>query len=267
MQNVQYINGARKMSNPYIKVWKVDSSVDYPIIEPANIKRQFLDNTYKKTAYNCTLLTQANQHGWWFLLPQDVVVEWDGINKGIEGDSPSHVKIIEGEYFQGLKIVTNEIGYGQVAFDFNCNIETDENHYLIFSGPPNYFYEDAKPLEVIWRSDFFNYHQITFHWLITTPNKKIVFPKGMPILFIKNYPKELLESTDFYIEDLDNNKKLKQDTFDYNIQIADWQKEHHLYNYRKFYKNGIGSKYKKMIKNPLSNIKLKAPKQINGIID
>lgn len=242
-------------TSPYIKIWK-NKNIDYPIIEPAGIKRPFLDQTYNKIGYNCAPITLANQHGWWFLLPQDVVVEWDGKRNGIDGEDSSHIKIISGEYYQGLKIVTNESGVGQISFLFNCNIETDKDNYLIFSGPPNYFHDDAKSLEVIWRSDFYTYHEISFNWIITTPNKEVVFPKNMPVLFIKNYPKNLLNNTNLYFDYISNNQKLKDDTDTYAQERVEWFKEHDNYSFRKFYKAALGPNKKIMTEDAPLTIKL-----------
>jgi hypothetical protein len=244
----------------YIKVWQHVGSVDYPIIQPAKIQREILDKTYNKVGYSCTPVTVANQHGWWFLLPQDVVVEWNGLREGIEGERSDNIKILEGEYFQGLRIATTESGVGQLSFFLNCSIETDEDHYIIISGPPNYFHEDAKPLEVVWRSDFFNYHEVTFNWIITSKNKKVTFAKGTPIAFIKNYPKALLNQTDFFIADLDDNKQLKEDTKAYTQQRVDWPKNNDPNKFRYWYRRAIGPGYKKMTEDQIM-LNLKEPKR------
>lgn len=247
------------MNSPYIKIWKY-KNIDYPIVEPASIKREFLDNTYNKIGYRCTPITLANQHGWWFKLPQDVVIRWNGKRFGIDGEDMNNVQILSGEFFEGYKIVTTESGVGQITFKLNCNIETDPDHYLIFSGPPNFFHDDAKPLEAIWRSDFFNYHEITFNWIPTTPHKDILFPKGMPVLFIKNYPKNLLNETNFYIEDISNNKNLMDESDQYAMQRVEWFKNHDAYDFRNFYRHGIGPGYKKLLDSPIK-MNLKNPEK------
>jgi hypothetical protein len=237
---------------PYIKIWKQDSSIDYPIIEPAKVQRDILDNTYNKIGYSCTPITLANQHGWWFLLPQDVVIEWNGIRDGLDGEDPNNIRIIEGEYYNGFRIATTESGVGQLTFLLNCSIETDSDHYTIVSGPPNFFHEDAKPLEVVWRSDFFNYHEVSFNWIITTKDKRITFPKGMPIAFIKNYPKDLLNNTDILVSNLSDNPQLKEDTRNYVLQRNEWFKDKDQYSFRYWYRRAIGPRYKKMTNSPIS---------------
>ena len=238
------------MTSPYIKIWKTSNS-DYPIIDAASIKRDFLDKTFNKIGYSCAPLTLANQHGWWFTLPQDVVVIWDGLREGIDGEDGGHVRIVEGEYYNGLRIVTNESGVGQVTFLFHCTIETDPDHYLIFSGPPNYFHDDAKPLEAVWRSDFFNYESVSFNWIPTTKNKEIVFPKGMPVLFIKNYPKGLIDDTEVIVDQMENSQPLKNDFKRYIAQRNEWFADKGPYDFRNFYRKGIGPDYRKVTEKPL----------------
>lgn len=243
---------------PYIRLWRHNNSVDYPIVESSKIQRDFLDKTYNKIGYSCTPITLANQHGWWFTLPQDIVVEWNGIREGQAGENGDNVKILEGEYYNGLRIATTESGVGQISFLLNCSIETDPDHYTIISGPPNYFHDDAKPLEVIWRSDFYNYHEASFNWIITTKDKPVVFPKGMPVAFIKNYPKNLLNNTDFFVSDLSDNQQLKDDTREYVMQRNDWFRDRSPYEFRYWYRRAIGPGYKKMTNDPIS-LNLKEP--------
>lgn len=245
---------------PYIRLWKHDNSIDYPLVESAKIQREILDKTYNKVGYSCTPITLANQHGWWILLPQDVVVEWNGLRDGLDGETGDNIKIIEGQYYNGFRLVTNESGVGQLTFLLNCSIETDPDHYTIISGPPNFFHEDAKPLEVVWRSDFFNYHEASFNWIITTKEKKVVFPKGMPIAFIKNYPKALLNQTDFLVADLHDNEQLVEDTNTYTQQRVDWPKENDPSKFRYWYRRAIGPGYKKMTEDSIM-LDLKDPKQ------
>lgn len=247
---------------PYIKIWKYNESVDYPIVEPAKIQRDFLDKTYNKIGYSCTPITLANQHGWWLVLPHDVVVEWNGLREGEDGERGDNIKIIEGEYLDDLRIITTESGVGQLTFLFNCSIETDSEHYTIISGPPNYFHEDAKPLEVVWRSDFFNYHEASFNWIITTKNKRVLFPKGMPIAFIKNYPKNLLNETEFLVSNLSDNPELKKEMREYGLQRVEWFKDKDPYTFRYWYRRAIGPGYKKMTNSPIS-LNLKTPKLDN----
>jgi hypothetical protein len=244
---------------PYIKIWKRDISIDFPEIRQGSIKREWMDKTYKRLAYFCPPITQANVHGWEFLLPHDVVVRWDGISEGFEGEDSSHVSIVSGGYLGDLKIATVEPAVGQITFLFNLTVQTDPNHYLIISGPPNYIFPDAEPLNAIWRSDFFKHHDLSFAWKMTTKDKDIVFPKGMPIAFMINYPKELLESTEISIHDLTQNKELEEDIDKYIKKRTKLSRKLGQYNWAQLYRNGIGPNDEKFLDKPFKP-KLQNPK-------
>lgn len=152
-------------------------------------------------------MTNANVSGWDFVLPQDVTVIWDGINDS----SPEHIKIIDGQYFNGIELVRTTTSNGMLTFNLGVTIETDKNHYSILKGSPNYFFNDASPVEVIIRSDYYNFLENFICWKIITPNKPITFKKGMPIAFLLNYPVELLQETSINFESInDNQEKLDQ---------------------------------------------------------
>ena len=145
-------------------------------------------------------MTSANTYGWEIILPQDVEVIWDGIYDSY----PHHIKIIKGQYLpSGNQLVHTETANGTVAFNLNCFIETDSNHVTLLSGSPNYFMDGAKPFTALLRSDIWHYTPIQFCWRITTPNKPVVFEKGMPLVFITNHPISLIKETTLNIKQAD----------------------------------------------------------------
>lgn len=250
-------------NKPYIKIWKKDVSLTFPEIRQGSVKREWMDKTYKRLAYLCPPMTQANVHGWEFLLPHDVIVRWDGISDGIDGEDPVHLTLVSGGYLGDLKIATTESGAGQVTFLFNLTAETDPDHYLIISGPPNYLFPDAEPLNVIWRSDFLKYHDLSFAWKMTTKDKDVVFPKGMPIAFMINYPKNLLESTEISIHDVKQNKELEADIHKYIRKRNKISRERGDYNFAQLYRNGIGPNDEKYLDKPFKP-KLQNPATYNS---
>jgi len=174
-------------------------------------------------------MTNANVAGWDFILPQDVVVIWDGINDS----SPDHIKVIEGQYFNGVELVRTNTANGMLTFNLGVSIETDKKHYSILKASPNYFFNDASAVEVIVRSDYYNFVENFICWKIITPNKPITFKKGMPIAFLINYPIELLESTSIAFKNIIDDKeklnqvnkysKLKQEL---SNDLGDWEWSH-----------------------------------------
>lgn len=255
-------NGVEKISNknPQLTFWVENTSIDFPKIEQSRVNRDWMDKTHNKIAYVCTPLSSANVHGWEIKLPQDVIVTWDGKSEGLDGENSEHVKVISGEKYNGVKLASNETGIGQVSFSLNVIAETDKDHYIVLSGPPNYLFPDAEPLTTLWRSDYYVYQTLMISWKITSSDKEIIFPKGMPIAFITIYPKNLLESTDVTVKPLPD-KMLDESTKYHNNRYEHFEL-HGIYNFPQFYKKGIGSDKTKIFEGQ-KTIKLKPTKYIS----
>ena len=178
--------------SPYIKIWALDSSCEYPVVEQARVKREYLDNTLNSHGYHCQPMTTANLHGWDFILPQDVEVTWDGISD----TESSHVTILNGRLLpSGAALVDTGTANATLSFNLNAFVETDKDHYILLDGPSNYFVDGAKPMSALIRSDWYNFNSLQFCWKLTTPNKVVTFKKGTPFMRLVNYPIGLLEST------------------------------------------------------------------------
>ena len=236
--------------NPRITIWKRDYEVDYPIVKQGSARRDWMDKTFNKLAYYCSPMTTSNLHGWEFRLPQDVVVKWDGVWEWQDGEDPSHIQLISGGEYKGLKIATTESGVAQITFQFSCWVETDPDHYLILHGPPNYMFPDAEPLSVVWRSDFFKYQDLSMGWRAVVPNKEIVFPKGMPIAFMTIHPKNLHEETNISFKNIENNPELYDNFKKYMNKRSEHYKENGAYAFPQLYKHGIGPNDEKFLEKP-----------------
>lgn len=197
----------------------------------------------------------SNMHGWEFSLPHDVVVIWDGVSDS--GDS--HVKILSGEKLENITIASTVTGNATLTFHFNVNIETDKAHYCVLSGPPNYLFEGAQALNAIWRSDFYNYAPINFCWRITKANEEIVFPKGMPVMYLMNYPIGLLEGTEIEFKDVEPDSDLETQIKSYRVKRQEFYKDSPAWSWGNFYKKGIGPSDEVLVENPFK-LSLKDPK-------
>jgi hypothetical protein len=245
------------MNNSFIKLYKNNFDLDYPIVKQGGLRRDFFDQSESGLAYNCQPMSIANSHGWEFLLPHDVRVIWDGVID----DNLGHTQILEGEFYNGEKIVSVDSGMGTVSFDFNCFIETDKDHYCILQQSPNSEYKDVYPLSAVWRSDYFNYHPLFFCWKITEPNKEIVFKKGTPVMFMMNYPIGLLENTDIYFEKADENfmNNFKKYIRKRSAFFQENPQDEYPRKNTNFYKKGIGPNDEKFLYKPWKLV-LKEPK-------
>lgn len=218
--------------SPYIKIWATGPDDSYPIVKPGSVKRDFLDDTWKRHGYHCQPLTTSNLHGWDFYLYQDLEVVWDGIS-----DTESkHVQIVSGNVLpNGIHAAETATANATIAFNLHSYIETDPDHYLLLSGPPNVFVPGAKPMSALVRSDWYNYSSIQFCWQLTTPNRIIKFKKEEPFLRIMNYPKNLLETTVVEINKATDEQKERSNR--YSAERGKYYKENNG-DWPFFYKKG-----------------------------
>lgn len=163
-----------------------------PEIRQSRLKRNWMDETYKKHAYKCMPMSAANVNGWELVLQQDVVVEWDGTN--------IPPKVLEGEFLNGRAVVIPSI-IGIISFATGWAINTENGYDTWVTGSPNYFVDGAVPLSATipsyWWPDEFN-----MNWKITKINEPVVFKAGEPFMFFNIYPNNLLTNVEFEIENL-----------------------------------------------------------------
>lgn len=179
-------------------------------------------------------MTTANLHGWEFLLPQDVEVIWDGISD----TSSSHVKILKGRTLpSGAHLVDTGTANATISFNLNAILETDKDHYSLLMGPPNHFVQGAKPMSALIRSDWYQHSSLQFCWQLTTPNKPILFKKDTPFLYLINYPKNLIETTDISVKNVTEEQLYKMRK--YGEDREKFYSENPAFKWPNFYKKGV----------------------------
>lgn len=179
-------------------------------------------------------MTTANLHGWEFLLPQDVEVVWDGISD----TTPNHVTILQGQKLSnGQNLVETGTANATISFNLNAFLDTDQNHYSLLMGPPNHFVQGAKPMSALIRSDWYKHTSLNFCWQLTTPNKPILFKKDTPFMYLINYPKNLLETTELSIKAATNEQMKKM--YEYSQDRNKFYEENPQFKWASFYKKGI----------------------------
>lgn len=163
-----------------------------PSIVQSRLKRDWMDNTYKKHAYQCLPMTTANVHGWEIILPQDVVVQWDGGN--------TNVKILSGETYKDRALAHGGI-VGMVSFSIGWIFGTEEGYGTWISGSPNYMLDGASPLSAIIPSSWWP-DESQMNWAIDKVGEPVTFPEGMPFVFFNIFQTDLLESVEFKVDNL-----------------------------------------------------------------
>ncbi|NDB03243.1 MAG: hypothetical protein EBY38_06215 [Flavobacteriaceae bacterium] len=170
------------------KIWLSASSDTPPKIAQSRVKRDWMDETYKKHAYQCMPLTVANVHGWEVQLEEEIVVEWDG--------HTSVPRVLSGAVTKSGRTQVHQSIIGTVTFSIGWAFKTEAPYSMWISGSPNYFVDGAVPLTATiptwWWPDEFQ-----MNWKITKVGEPVVFPAGMPICFFNIYDDNLLKSVEF----------------------------------------------------------------------
>jgi hypothetical protein len=174
------------------KVTLTKTHQNAPEIIQSRLKRTWMDETYKKHAYQCLPVTAANVNGWELILPQDIVVQWDGGN--------SVPKVLEGEFYKGRQIAYGGI-VGMISFAVGWAFGTEDGHETWISGSPNYFIDGAAPLTAIIPSSWWP-DEFQMNWKITKIGEPIKFEAGSPFMFFSIFKSDLLENVDFVVENL-----------------------------------------------------------------
>lgn len=159
-----------------------------PEIRQSRLKRDWMDGTYNKHAYQCLPMSVANVSGWEIVLPNRVVVIWD---------EPSQTpRVIEGqESADGWRVVHNSIT-GIVSFSLGYSFHTPPGLHLWLGGAPNLFIDGAVPLTACIPSDWWP-DEVNMNWAITKHREPVVFEAGCPFAFFTFYRPGDLSDVEF----------------------------------------------------------------------
>lgn len=232
-------------TRPHITLIKVDPLADHYEIRPGKNKRDFLDQTIDNHGYVCQPMSTIGFHGWEFVSPCDVKFIWDGI---ADADG-SHVKILEGEFVNGCKFVDTGTANGTITFNMGYLMMTDPDHHVLLSGAPNTFIDGVTPMDAILQSDWYHWNVPQFCWKIQKANEVITIPKGTPFLFIRNYPKALLENTDFFIRDATQEEFDRLQKYD-DLRDSYRDNQENEWKWNQLYKRGMDGDGVKHIEKP-----------------
>ena len=163
-----------------------------PEIRQSRIKRECMDGTYNKHAYQCLPMTYANVYGWELVLPHDVVVFWEGGN--------TVPKILEGADYGGRQLAYGGI-IGMVSFSTGWVFGTEPGYETMIGGSPNYFVDGAEALSAIIPSSWWP-DEFQMNWKINKINEPVKFEAGMPFMFFTMFDSTVLENVDFEVTNL-----------------------------------------------------------------
>lgn len=198
-------------------------------IKPLAIKRDWMDETPEKHAYNCFPMTLANGMGWGLSFKEDVSFIWDGV----WDTTAAHVKVIKGK---GL--IHPDRGNGTISFNTGVNFKTDENTSIVTIPTPNLFIPGFHVFTTIISSSWFP-HELPAAARITIPNVEITIPAGTQFLTV----------LPISIQDI-NNTVLKYGTLSHTVEEEREFKEYGDYSqvlnrkgeWTNFYRNATNHK-------------------------
>jgi len=170
-----------------------------PLIQQSRLKRDWMDATYNKHAYQCLPMTVANVYGWELILEEDLVVQWDG------GNTPP--VILSGERTSSGRVQAISSIIGMISINMGWVINTEEGYNTWISGSPNYFLDGAVPLTATipsyWWPD-----ESQMNWKITKIGEPVTFAAGIPFCFFNIYDNSVLENVEIIQSNLWTDPKL-----------------------------------------------------------
>lgn len=166
------------------KLTMLTTTQNPPAVAQSRIKRDWMDETYNKHAYQCLPMTYANVYGWELQLPQTVVVKWNG------GNVPP--EILEGQTIGGWTLAHSSI-IGMVSFSTGYAFRTEDGYETSIGGSPNYFVDGAKPLSAIIPSSWWP-DEFQMNWKIDKVDEPVVFEQGMPFMFFSVFDSSVMEN-------------------------------------------------------------------------
>lgn len=213
-----------------ITVYKSDK--DSADIKQVSIKRDWMDKTDNKHAYQCMPVSLANTLGWAISFPEDISFIWDGISD----TSDTHVKIIKGH-----KYCSTARANGTISFNTYLTVKTDENITTLIMPVPNQFNENAQCFTTLITTSFYK-SMIPIAWKILKPNVEIKIPAGYPVAVILPISLTELQNFEVNIEKESMLEKFHneiQENLEYVKERSKLGKFTHLYRKAKNSKNEI----------------------------
>lgn len=154
-----------------------------PRIQPAPVRRDWMDASPQGFAYRCLPLTIANSHGWVVLGESSFDAVWNG------GDQPGDIALKF--QHQAGPAPASHFGAGILTFHIDVLLRTPPGMSLWVSGPPNEPKDGIAPLSGIVEADWAPM-TFTMNWRFTRPFHPVRFVAGEPICFFFPVPRGIV---------------------------------------------------------------------------
>lgn len=165
----------------------VVSPIEQPL-EPASVRRAWMDRSIERFAYRCLPMNIANASGWWLRCAAAVEATWNGAQ---------HKTAL---CVSGWPAAVSHFGEGVLTFQLSYLFRTPPGVNLWVKGPPNLPKDGIQPLEGIVETDW-SPATFTMNWIFTRPGT-IRFAAGEPFCFITPLPRGLAASLEPELRDI-----------------------------------------------------------------
>jgi hypothetical protein len=143
-------------------------------IEQLPMKRDWMDNTFDRHAYQCFPISLANRLGWTISFPEEISFIWDGVNHPL----PDHVTILSGHKYAHV-----DRGNATISFNTGLYFSTKKNISLLTMPVPNQFIEGTQCFTTIISTSILT-NDLPIAWTINKANTVITIPANTPIAAI-----------------------------------------------------------------------------------
>lgn len=140
-------------------------------IDQLPLKRDWMDLTFDRHAYQCFPVSLANRLGWYISFPEDISFIWNGINDSSSG----HVSILSGE-----KYVHPNRGNRTVSFNTGIYFSSKKNVSLLTMPVPNQFIEGTQCFTTLLSTSVLE-NDFPIAWIVNKANEVITIPANTPI--------------------------------------------------------------------------------------
>lgn len=222
----------------------VYKSQNFANLEQISAKRDWMENTYERHAYNCFPINLTNSLGWGISFPDDITFIWDGK----DDPNPLHVKILEGS-----KWCHSQRGNATISFKTGLTFKTDQNVTSLVMPVPNQFIEGTQCFTVLISTSFF-FSEMQVAWKITKANVPITIKAGTPVCSIIPISLSELDDSEIILKDLKDMPPLPFDGEEYATEYGRISRSG---KWTHFYRNATDHKNNKIGSHEIKTLRLK----------
>jgi Family of unknown function (DUF6065) len=163
------------------------------IISQSPVKRDWMDKTHDKHAYQCFPLSLTNSLGWSISYPKDISF----ILESKSGNPKGMVTVIEGhEYCNNSRMNST------ISFKTGINLLTEKDVTCLIMPVPNQFIDGVQCFTTLLSTSFFN-NDLPVVWMVTKFDEVITIKAGTPVASIIPIPLGKINNSEITIKKME----------------------------------------------------------------